>query len=100
MIFDKPIIVEKQDEKSEQWHEYIKLHAHVNKNTQKEYDNAGSSQNKRVMKFEVRYCKPLQNIPDNTQIYRIVYRGVFYNITQTDNYNESNQTLKMIGESY
>ena len=99
MIFDRPIIIEKQDEDTEEWKEFIKLHANVNRASQKEDFKAGATQSVRSLKFEVRWCKPLKDIINNTQIYRIKYDGIKYNIVDTDDYMEKHRTLKMIGNS-
>lgn len=100
MIFDKPILIQKQDEETLTWSDYIKLHANVNKSDQKEDFQAGATQNKRTLRFIVRYCKPLADLADNIQIYRVVYRNVNYNIVDTDDYMEEHKTLTLIGESY
>ncbi|WP_279161132.1 phage head closure protein [Thomasclavelia cocleata] len=100
MVFDKPIIIEKLNEESGKWIKYISLHAHVNKHIQKEEFKAGATKNKRTLKFEVRYCSPLKNIEENTQIYRIIYKNKKYNITDTDDFEERHQNFKMFGVSY
>lgn len=101
MAYDRPIKIEKYNQQKQQWEDYIKLlHAEVNKDTQKEEDSAGATRIKRKLKFKLRYCKPLADISDNTQLYRIRYKGVFYNIIDTDNYFERNQEMILIGVSY
>lgn len=101
MAYDRPIKIEKYNQQEQKWESYINLlHAEVNKDTQKEENNAGATRIKRKLKFKLRYCKPLADIPDNTQIYRIIYRGVLYNIVDPDNYFEKNQEMVFIGVSY
>lgn len=100
MIYDKPIVIEKQNVENGEWNIYLSLHAGVNKYIQKEEFKAGATKNKRTLKFEVRYCPPLEDIKENTQIYRIVYKDKKYNIIDTDDFEERHQSFKMIGMSY
>ena len=104
MRFDKPIIIEKKDEKTEKWGEFLKIHARVNKaktgTTSNEYLNAGAVRSQNTLTFEVRYTNLLEEIRLNTQFYRIIYRGYRYNVTDYDDYLEKHQTIKLLGVSY
>lgn len=100
MVFDKPIIIQKIDEISEQWANYYALHARVNKSNGSEYLNAGANQSKSTLVFEVRYFKDLEKIDDSRGIYRIIYRGRTYNITDYDDYQEEHKTVKILGVAY
>lgn len=95
----KPIIVLKADEE-ENWQETWKLHAFINKpRSDDEYLKAGAIQNKRYLRFEVRYFADLKDILINQQEYRIRFDGVDYNITSVDDFKIQHRTLAMIGES-
>ena len=100
MRFDKPIIIEKKDEKTEKWGTFLKLHARVNKSGSGEYLNAGAVRSQNTLTFEVRYTNLLEEIRLNTQFYRIIYRGYRYNVTDYDDYLEKHQTIKLLGVSY
>ena len=100
MVYDKPIIIQKINEDSEEWEDLFKLHARVNKSNGSEYLNAGANQSKSTRVFEVRYFKDLEDIDDNRGVYRIVYRGKTYNITDYDDYLEKHETIKLLGVSY
>lgn len=100
MIFDKPIIIQKINEDSEKWEDLYNLHARVNKSNGSEYINAGANQSKSTRVFEVRYFKALEDIDDSRGLYRIVYRGRTYNITDYDDYLEQHKTIKLLGVSY
>lgn len=100
-MYDKPIIIQKIDEATEQWTDLFDkpLHARVNKSNGSEYLNAGASRSKANRVFEVRYFKDLEPIALNTQFYRLIYRGNIYNITDYDDFMEKHQTIKLLGVS-
>lgn len=100
MVYNIPIVIEKKDEKTEKWTLFGNFHARINKNSGSEHLNAGAvrSQNTRV--FEVRYTKMLEEIALNTQLFRVVYRGNTYNITDYDDYLEQHRNVKLLGVSY
>lgn len=100
MVLDKPIIIQKINEESEEWEDLFSLHARVNKSSGSEYLNAGANQSKSNRVFEVRYFKELEAIDDDRGSYRIKYRERFYNITDYDDYFEQHKTVKLLGVSY
>lgn len=100
MTYDKPILIQKLNENTEEWKDLYILHARVNKSGGSEYLNAGANQSKSNRLFEVRYFKDLENIDDNRGLYRILYRGKPYNITDYDDYLEQHKTVKLLGVSY
>jgi SPP1 family predicted phage head-tail adaptor len=98
--FDRPITIEKRDEVTEKWAPEFNLHARINKaKSNSEYLNAGAVQGKRNLTFEVRYFKALEAIDDNTQLYRILYQGVPFNITDYDDFKLEHKTVKLLGVS-
>lgn len=100
MVYDKRIVIEKMDEKSEKWSKFAVIHARINKTGGNEYLNAGAVKSQNTLTFEVRYDRRLEKIRLNTQIFRIFYRGAWYNITDYDDYLEKHQTIKLLGVSY
>lgn len=100
MAYDKPIKIQKIDENTEKWSDIYSLHAKVNKSNGSEYLNAGANQSRSNRVFEVRYFKDLEDIDDNRGLYRIIYRGKTYNITDYDDYLEQHKTIKLLGVSY
>ena len=100
MAFDKPITIQKIDEDTELWVDAYKPHAYVNKSNGSEYLNAGANQSKMTLVFEVRYFKQLEAIQYDRGLYRIIYRGRYFNITDYDDYLEKHQTVKLLGVSY
>lgn len=102
MVYDKPIIIQKRNEDTEKWEDLFDkpLHAKVNKSGGSEYLNAGANQSRSNRVFEVRYLKALEDIDDNRGLYRLIYRGRFYNITDYDDYLEEHKTIKLLGVSY
>lgn len=100
-VFDRPIIIQKINELTEAWENLYKVHASINKaKDNNEYLNAGAVRAKRTLVFEVRYFKDLEDISLNTQIYRIVYQGVPYNIVDYDDFMLSHKTVSILGASY
>lgn len=100
MVYDKPITIQRINEDTEKWEDLYSLHARVNKSNGSEYLGAGANQSKSNRVFEVRYFKDLEDIDDNRGIYRLVYRGKLYNITDYDDYLEQHKTIKLLGVSY
>lgn len=96
--YDKPISIQRINEATEEWEDVFKLHAYINKASQNnEYQNAGAIQDKVAKTFEVRYFKALKDIEFNTQLYRIIYDGNAYNITDYDDFKEAHITVKLLG---
>ena len=61
---------------------------------------AGAVQSNVERIFEVRYCPPLKEIEFNTSLYRVVYNGMTYNVTDYDDYMERHINVKLVGLSY
>lgn len=99
--FDRPIIIQKIDEKTEKWTDVYKLHARLNKaKSDGEYLSSGAVQGKRTLVFEVRYFKDLEDISFNLSTYRIIYLGVPYDVNDYDDFMLKHKTVKMVGVSY
>ena len=99
--YDKPIIIQKRDEITEAWVDVFKPHAFINKGKgDDEYLSAGAIQGKRTLVFEIRYFGGLEDISHNTQLYRILYRGVPYDIKDFDDFMLQHKTVKLLGVSY
>lgn len=99
--FDRPIVIQKIDETTENWYDVFNVHASINKSkSDNEYLNAGAIQGKRNLVFEVRYFKDLEDIEFNTQLYRIVYQDVPYDIKDYDDFMLTHKTVKLLGVSY
>lgn len=99
MRYDKSIRIEKQDNISEKWESFANCHARVNKTGNKEYVSSGAVRSQNTLTFEIRYSRQLEDIRLNTQIYRLFYRGAYYNIVDYDDYLEKHQTIKLVGVS-
>ena len=100
MMYDKPITVQVQDSKTEQWADKLKLHARVNKTGGGQALNAGADQYRASLTFEVRYVKELEDIAFSPQPYRIIYRGRTFKVVDYDDYQEQHRTVKLVGELY
>lgn len=99
--YDRPIIIQKSNESTETWEDVYKVHACINKaKTDNEYLDAGAIQAKRNLTFEVRYFPGIEDISYNTQLYRILYQGVTYDIKDYDDYMLKHKTVKLLGVSY
>ena len=99
--YDRPISIQRINEVTETWEDVFKVHASINKaKSDDEYLSAGAGQGKRNLTFEMRYFKDLEVISLNTQLYRIVYQGVPYDIKDYDDYMLKHKTVKILGVSY
>ena len=88
------------DDISEKWDNFATVHARINKTGGNEYLSAGAVKSQNTLAFELRYDRRLEKIRENTQIFRIFYRGVRYNVTDYDDYLEKHRTIKLLGVSY
>lgn len=102
--YDRPIMIQKLvDEGTEDWVDLFDkpIHASINKaKTNDEYLSAGAIQAKVALVFEVRYFAELEAISFDTQMYRIVYKGVNFNIEDYDDFKLKHKTVKILGVSY
>ena len=100
-LFDRPITIQKINEVTEDWEDAFKVHASINKaKSDDEYLSAGAGQGKRNLTFEVRFFKDLEDISYNTQLYRIVFQGIPFNIKDYDDFMLQHKTVKLLGVSY
>jgi SPP1 family predicted phage head-tail adaptor len=100
-LFDRPITIQKINEVTEKWEDVFKVHASINKaKSDDEYLSAGATQGKRNLTFEVRFFKALEEISYNTQLYRVLYQGVPFNIKDYDDFMLQHKTVKILGVSY
>lgn len=99
--FDRPITIQKIDEKTETWADAYKVHARINKaKTDSEYLSAGAVQGKKALTFEIRYFKNIEDISFNLSMYRVLYNGVPYDINDYDDFMLKHKTVKLVGVSY
>lgn len=99
-IYDKPIIIQRIDEDTEKWKPIYTLHADINKaKKDDEYLSAGAIQSKRALVFEIRYFKAIEDIELNTQLYRILYNGHIYDISDYDDYKLKHKSVRLLGVS-
>ena len=102
-LFDRPIMIQKINEVTEEWEDLFEkpLHASINKaKSDGEYVNGGAIQGKRNLVFELRYFKDLEDISFNLQCYRIVYQDRPYDIKDYDDFMLKHKTVKLLGVSY
>ncbi|MGX4598961.1 phage head closure protein [Faecalimicrobium sp. JNUCC 81] len=97
MVYNKPILIQKLDEDTEEWSDYLNLHASINKSKGSEYLSSGVLQSSQELVFQVRYCPPLKEISLNTQSYRINFDNCIYNIVDYDDYMLKRKSIKLLG---
>lgn len=96
-----PFTIQAIDPDTEAWSDHLLLHAlQVNKAGTSENFNAGAEQYHPRLTFRLRWCKALEDVAYNTQLYRIVYRGRTYNIQDYDDYMEQHRMVNLVGEAY
>ncbi len=99
-VFTRPAMLQRMNTRSERYEDWLPIHVAANKTKNgSEFLQAGAVQSKRQLTFEVRYFAALEAISYNTQLYRIVFNGVSYNITAYDDYKLQHRTVKLLGES-
>lgn len=96
-----PVTIQSVDPDTERWSNLLHLHAlQVNKTGGGESFAAGAEQYHARLTFELRYCQALEALRYSPQLYRIVYRGQYFNIVDYDDYMEQHLTVKLAGEAY
>lgn len=100
MTYDRPIMIQKIDQDTEQWSDLWPLHARINKTTGSEFVEAGADRSQSTKTFELRYFEALEDVDYNRGLYRIIYRGHMFNIVDYDDYMEKHQVVKLKAVSY
>lgn len=100
MKYDKPIIIQIQDEKTEQWEDALYLHSSVNKVLGGQSLDAGAIQCIKKLTFKIPYTSALEEIAYGTQPYRIVYRKRTFKVVDYDDYMEQHREIKLTGVFY
>lgn len=99
-VYDKMISIQRINEVTESWENLYNIHAYINKpKSNNEYLQAGAIREARSLTFEVRYFSDLESIASNTQLYRIVYQGVAFNIKDYDDFMMKHKTVRLLGVS-
>lgn len=100
--YDKPIMIQVQDQETEKWTDAFtkNLHAKVNKTQGGTASSAGADQFRARLTFELRYASALEAIRYSPQLYRIQYRGHTFRVTDYDDYMEQHLTIRLVGELY
>lgn len=97
MVYNRPILIQKLNEDTEEWSDFLRLRSFINKSKGSEYLSSGAIQSSQELVFQVRYCKPLKDISLNTQLYRVIFEGVIYDIEDYDDYMLKHRTVKLLG---
>ena len=102
MIYKKLVQIQKFNQETDTWEDKYKVHANVNTSKRQlrgEFQQAGSVKARRSLSFWMRHSRQLEDINLNTQIYRILYRGNAYNITEYDDYMEMHKEIRLTAEA-
>ena len=97
-VYNKTIKIQKLNLDTEVWEDYFNAHANINKSSGKEYFNARTEISSSTFNFSVRYCKKLEDIMYETEIYRIVYDAKCFDIKNVDNFMLRNNELVIVGD--
>ncbi len=98
MAINKQIKIQKLDVETEEWKDYYKGCAEVNKSSGREYFNAKTKITQNTYNFKVRYIRQLENIIFNTSQYRIIYKGKVFDIINVDDKWEQRIKLTFVGD--
>lgn len=97
MVFNKPIVIQKWNEDAQGWEIYFTCHARVNTSKATTNLDGGTLYGRNKTNFDVRFCKAVSMIEFDTQLYRIVYKNVVYDLVEYDDYMEQHRTVKLKG---
>ena len=100
LVYDKPVILQKQVPDTGAWTDVQHLHANVNKALSTQNFSAENERLRTRLLFRLRYFAGLDDVRNNPQDYRISYGGQHYEITDYDDYNERRRVIKLTGERY
>jgi head-tail adaptor len=100
LVYDKPVILQKQVPDTGAWTDVQHLHANVNKAVSTQNFSAENERLRTRLLFRLRYFAGLDDVRNNPQDYRIAYGGQHYEITDYDDYNERRRVIKLTGERY
>ena len=99
-VYDKPIMLQKQDEETELWENVQHLHASVNKAGGTENFAARADQFHARLQFKLRYYPGFEQVRSAPQLWRIIYNGEQYEIIDYDDYLERHRVVRLIGKRY
>ena len=99
MIFNKRIIIQRRDHRTNAFEYWRQFHAHINK-TQRgnEIGAGGARRSVMSLTFEVRYVRALREVFLRFQDFRIIYDGAVFVITDYDDFMEQHRTVRLEGE--
>lgn len=100
MTYDKPVVLQKQNETTEKWENVLFLHAKVNKTGGSQTFAAGADQFPARLNFDFRYCQALEEIRYQPELYRLIYRGHTFQVIDYDDYLEQHKTVRIVGKLY
>lgn len=96
-----PVMVQKMDPATEDWTDYLPLHAlRVNKAGGGESYGGGRERSAPRLTFDIAWSKKLEALRYDTQHHRLIYQGQPFNIVDYDDFMESRGTVRLTGEAY
>ncbi len=100
--YDKLITIQKRTKTRnengfpvEEWNEYYSNYAYVNKLSGSEFWQAAETASQSTVRFEMRYHPQLDSV--DTKEFRIMFGTRTFNITNVDNVQFKNETVKISG---
>lgn len=100
MTYDKPVVLQKQNENTEIWETIMHFHARVNKTGGNQTFAADADQFHARLNFDFRYCEALEEVRYQPQLYRLLYRNHQFQITDYDDYLEQHRVVRLTGKLY
>lgn len=100
LVYDKPVILQKQIPDTGAWTDVQHLHANVNKAVSTQNFSAENERLRQRLLFRLRYYAELENVRHSLQDYRIDYSGQHFELVDYDDYNERRRVIKLTGELY
>lgn len=84
MAINKYIKIQKLNPETEEFEDFYKGYAEINKASGKEYFNAKTKISENTLNFKVRFLKKLEDTIYNFSQYRIIYKNREYDIINVD----------------
>ena len=100
LVYDKPVILQKQIPDTGAWTDVQHLHANVNKAVSTQQFSVEHARLRQRLLFRLRYYTGLETVRNSLQDYRIDYGGQHYELVDYDDYNERRRVIRLTGELY
>lgn len=100
LVYDKPVMLQRQVPETGAWEDVQHLHANVNKAVSTQNFSAEDDRLRTRLLFRLRYFPALDAVREEPQDFRLKYDGRHYEITDYDDYQERRRVIRLTCERY